>query len=192
MIAIVRVVHVVTAVLMGWPFYALVAVNNRARLGPPLGDRVDLYLEAVIKNRTIPCFIFQGTALASGLALIFLRGSGVAVLVSNVALGVKFLLLLAIASALAYVHLRLQPAIDGVFATAGGSVLTREAASRVQVLRLRRKRLATFCLFAVLVMVMLGVQVWTPFPPWLTLALIVAIALFTWRAYSSVIPYGWA
>ncbi|HSQ78226.1 MAG TPA: hypothetical protein VLN91_04975, partial [Nitrospirota bacterium] len=62
LIGILRVVHVVNAVLMAWPFYALVAVNQRGRLGPPVGDRVDLYMENIIKNRTVPCFIFQGTA----------------------------------------------------------------------------------------------------------------------------------
>ena len=49
-----RVVHILTAILMAWPFYALVAVNQRARLGPPLGDRVDTFLENTVKNRTIP------------------------------------------------------------------------------------------------------------------------------------------
>ncbi len=39
---------------------------------------------------------------------------------------------------------------------------------------------------------MLGVQVYSSFPLWLTLILIVAIALFTKRAYDSVTPYGWA
>lgn len=189
---IIRVVHVVTAVLMAWPFYALVAVNNRARLGPPLGDRADVYLESVIKNRTIPCFIFQATALVSGVALVLLRGRGLGVLVTSAVLGVKFLLLVLIAAVLTYVHVRLQPAIDALFATAGGSVLTPETAARVQTLRLRRKRLAALCLFAVLTMVMLGAQVWAPFPAWLTLALVSAIALFTWRAYSSLSPYGWA
>ena len=69
-ISILKVIHVVTAILMAWPFYALVAVNQRARLGPPLGDRADTYMENIIKNRTIPCFVFQGTVLVTGLARI--------------------------------------------------------------------------------------------------------------------------
>jgi hypothetical protein len=39
---------------------------------------------------------------------------------------------------------------------------------------------------------MLGMQVWVAFPLWLTAILLIAIALFTWRAYQSEIPYGWA
>src|SRR3972149_1755937 len=167
-VSILKVLHVVTAVLMAWPFYALVAVNNRARLGPPLGDRVDTYMESIIKNRTIPCFVFQATALITGLTLLLLAG------------------------VLLYVHFTLQPAIDRSFAAAGGSTMTKDLAAQIQTLRLRRKRLASVCLFAVLTMVMLGVQVWAPFPGWLTAVLVAAIAAFTWRAYTSVTPYGWA
>ena len=50
-ISLLRVVHIVNAVLMVWPFYALVAVNQRGRLGQPLGDRADTYMENIIKNR---------------------------------------------------------------------------------------------------------------------------------------------
>jgi len=38
---------------------------------------------------------------------------------------------------------------------------------------------------------MLGVQAWAAFPLWLTALLVVAIAAFTRRAYTSVTPYGW-
>ncbi|MCK4976256.1 MAG: hypothetical protein KAS36_04960, partial [Anaerolineales bacterium] len=58
LISFLRVVHIITAILMAWPFYALVAVNQRVRLGPPLGDRADIYMENIVKNRTIPCFVF--------------------------------------------------------------------------------------------------------------------------------------
>ena len=34
-IDVLRVVHLFTAILMAWPFYALVAVNQRIRLGRP-------------------------------------------------------------------------------------------------------------------------------------------------------------
>jgi len=58
-------------------------------------------------------------------------------------------------------------------------------------LRARRKRFASVCLFAVLTSAMFGVQVWIPFPLWLTAVLVVAIGLFTRRAHASKIPYGW-
>ncbi|MEK7328139.1 MAG: hypothetical protein AAB217_23090 [Chloroflexota bacterium] len=191
-ISILKAIHIVTAILMAWPFYALVTVNQRARLGPPLGDRVDTYMENIIKNRTIPCFVFQGTALVTGLALVLLGGLGLDALVTNPLLGLKFLLLLVIAGLLTYVHTSLQPRIDALFAQAGSSPIPQETAQQIGALRLRRRRIASICMFVVLTVAMLGVQVWAPFPVWITIALIAAIGIFTWRAYSSVTPYGWA
>lgn len=189
-INILRVIHIVTAILMAWPAYALVAVNQRVRLGAPVGDRTDTYMENIIKNRTIPCFVFQATALVSGLALVLLRGFGLYALVTIPVLGLKFLLLLLIAGLLSYVHFSLQPQIDALFAQAGNPV-PADVAPRIGALRLRRKRLASICMFVVLTVSMLGVQVWAPFPLWLTVLLVIAIAVFTWRAYKSVTPYGW-
>jgi hypothetical protein len=189
-IDILGVVHIITAILMAWPFYALVAVNQRVRLGPPLGDRVDTYMENIIKNRTIPCFVFQATVLVTGLALVLLRGLGLEALIKLPALGLKFLLLLLVAGLLSYVHVSLQPQIDALFAKAGSPV-PADVAPRIGALRLRRKRLASVCVFVVLTDAMLGAQVWAPFPLWLTALLVIAIVAFTWRAYQSVTPYGW-
>lgn len=190
-ISILKVIHIFTAILMAWPFYALVAVNQRIRLGPPLGDRTDTYLENIIKNRTIPCFIFQGTALVTGLALVFLRGLGLNALVTIPILGFKFLLLLVLAGLLTYVHTSLQPQIDALFAKAGSNPVPQELAQQIGALRLRRKRIASVCMFVVLTTAMLGVQAWVAFPLWLTIVLVIGIAAFTRRAYSSVTPYGW-
>lgn len=189
--AIFLVLHVLTAILMAWPVYALVAVNQRARLGPPLGDRVDVYLESVIRNRTVPCFVFQGTALATGLALVVLRGLSPAVLFTNPVLGAKLALLVLIGGLLTYVHVGIQPRIDALFAEAPTPIPT-ELASRITALRLRRKRIASACMFVVLTVAMLGVQVWAPFPAWVSVLLLLAIASFTWRSYKTVTPYGWA
>jgi hypothetical protein len=190
LLAVLLVLHVLTAILMAWPIYALVAVNQRVRLGPPLGDRVDTYLENLVKSRTLPCFVFQATVLGTGLALMLLQGLSLSSLVTDPLLGAKFGLLVLIAALLAYVHVSLQPRIDALFADAGDAV-SGEVASRIAALRLRRKRLASVCMFVVLTAAMLGVQVWSPFPLWLTAVLVAAIAVFTWRAYSSVTPFGW-
>lgn len=189
-IDILRVIHLITAILMAWPFYALVAVNQRLRLGPPLGDRVDTYIENIIKNRTVPCFVFQATALITGLALMFLQDLGLETLVSNKILGLKFLLLFGVAGLLSYVYLSLQPKIDALFANEARP-LPADIASRVSSLRLQRKRLASICTFMVFTISMLGAQVWASFSVWLTTLFIGAIALFTWRAYKSTTPYGW-
>ena len=189
LLSVLKVIHIVNAILMAWPFYALVLVNQRGRLGPPLGDRADAYMENTIKNRTVPCFVFQGTALVSGLALVLLQGLGAGALLTNFALGLKFLLLLLIIVLLAYVHLSLQPQIDALFAR--GTPIPAEIGSRIAALRLRRKRIASIFMFVVLTVAMLGLQVWAPFPAWLTVLFVLAIALFTWHSYRGVTPYGW-
>ncbi len=191
-ISILKVIHIVTAILMAWPVYALVAVNQRARLGSPLGDRADLYLENTIKNRVLPCYIFQATALVTGLALIFARGLGLDTLLMNPVLGLKFLLLLVIAGLLSLVTFNLQPRIDALFAKRDANEKIAEAdAAQIRALRTRRKQLSSLCMFCVLTIAMLGVQAWAPFPLWLTIALVIAIAAFTWHAYSSVTAWGW-
>ena len=163
LISFLRVVHIITAILMAWPFYALVAVNQRVRLGPPLGDRTDIYMENIVKNRTIPCFVFQGTVLISGLALILLRGQNLGTLVTNPALGLKFVLLLLIAGLLSYVHVSLQPRIDALFAEAGYPI-SPEQSAEIGSLRARRKRLASVCMFAVFTSAMRVCKYGCPFP----------------------------
>ena len=192
LISVLRVVHIVNAILMAWPAYALVAVNQRARLGPPLGDRADAYLENTIKSRVLPCYVFQVTALVTGLALILLRGMGLDALVTNWVLGLKFLLLLVIAALLSIVHFNLQPRIDALFAKrdANGKIAEADAA-QIRAWRTRRKQLSSLCMFCVLTAAMLGVQAWVVFPLWLTIALAFAVAAFTWHAYNSATPYGW-
>ena len=183
---VLKVIHVINAILMAWPFYALVTVNQRVSLGPPLGDRADTYMENIIKNRTLPCFVLQSIALVTGLLLVFLRGLGLDALVANPILGLKLLLLLIIAALLTYVHTTLQPQIDALFAKAGGHPVPQELGQQIAKLRLRRKRIASVCLFVVLTAAMLGVQAWALFPFWLTIVLVIGIATLTRRAYSSV------
>ncbi len=190
--AILRVTHIITAILMAWPFYALVVVNQRVRLGPPLGDRTDSYMENVIKNRTIPCFVFQATVLVTGVALVLDRGAGWGALLDNPRLLTKWVLLLGIGGLLAYVHTTLQPRLDTLFARADGNPIDGDLAAEIIALRGKRKRLASVCLFVVLLLAMLGAQVWAAFSWWLTMVLVAAIAAFTWRAYRSETPYGWA
>lgn len=191
LVSVLQVLHVLAAILMAWPFYALVAVNQRARLGPPVGDRLDLYLESVLRGRVIPCFVFQATVMGTGLALILLHGMGLRTLLSNAVLGAKFFLLILIAVLLGYVHSKLQPEIDALFESSRDGSVSADTSKSIASLRLQRKRLASICLFSVLTMAMLGVQAWGSFPLWLTLVLLGALALFTYRAYQSTTPYGW-
>jgi hypothetical protein len=191
LISVLKVIHIASAVLLAWPYYALAAVNQRALLGPPLGDRTDTYMENVIKSRTVPCFVFQATVLVSGMALVQLQGLGLSALITTPLLGAKFLLLLLIAGLLTYVHVALQPRIDTAFSEAVGDSMPSDLAKSIGEMRLRRKRIASICMFVVLTNVVLGVQVSAGLSVVVVVVLIVAVAAFTWRAFSSNTPFGW-
>ena len=190
-IDILRVVHLFTAILMAWPFYALVAVNQRIRLGTPLGDRTDLYMENIIKNRTVPCLIFQFSAGITGIALMLLRGLPLGALYTNVALAIKVVLLVYVIGLLSYVHLILQPKIDDLFAQAGEGAMLPELAAKIGAFRKRRTRFATSCLFCVFIISLMALQVWVMYPLWLNVVLLGAIIVFTWRTFNSYMAYGW-
>jgi hypothetical protein len=66
LISLLRVVHIISAILMAWPYYALVAVNQRVKLGPPLGDRADTYIENLEPHHSLLCFSGDGGDLRLG------------------------------------------------------------------------------------------------------------------------------
>ncbi|MHA2621607.1 MAG: hypothetical protein V2G42_07240 [bacterium JZ-2024 1] len=91
---------------------------------------------------------------------------------------------------LTYFRTSLQARIDSLFAHPGVSPLPPETAQRTGALRIRRKRIASVCMFVVLTVAMPGGQVRAPIAVGLTIALNAAIAVFTWQAHRSVPPYG--
>ena len=191
LLQILRFAHILVVVFMAWPLYALIAVNERGALGPPLGDRADRYMENIIKGQTIRCYIYQLTALVTGLALVYFRGLGLDSILTNWVLAAKLILLLVLTGLLSYVHFSLQPKIDALFAQAGANPVPQEIAAQIGPLRVRRKKLAATCLFIVITIVLLGLQVYSRFNPVVTLVLFGLAALFVWHAYRTRLPYGW-
>ena len=112
-------------------------------------------------------------------------------LVTNWVLLAKLILLLVLTGLLSVVTFSLQPRIDGLLAQAQEEAIPHEIGAQIGPLRLKRKRLATLCLFLVITAVLLGLQVFSPFPLPLTGLLILLAALFAWRVYRTPIPYGW-
>ena len=184
-----RFLHVLAVVFMAIPLFNLIVVNERVLFGKaPLA--VDLYFENIIRGGAKRCYVFQLTVLVSGLLLIGLN-SPWSVLFTNWILLVKLILLLILTGLLSIVHVSLQPRIDGLLGQVGGDAIPTDIAAKIGPLRLRRKRLAAICLFIVITTILLGLQVSARFHPVLTVILIVLAALFSWRVYSSRIPYGW-
>ena len=184
-----KFLHIITVVFMAAPLYNLVVVNEREKFGKAHLD-VDRYFENLIRGNSIRCYVFQITALVTGVALAILGGS-VASLFTNWVLLVKLLLLLVLMALLSVVHFSLQPRIDVLLAEATGDALAPALAARIAPLRVRRKRLAAICLFLVITTVVLGLQVFTRFTPPTTAILVGAAGVFAWRVYSSRVAYGW-
>lgn len=49
-IVFLRFVHFLGLVFMAWPLYALIATSDHGRLGPPLGDWADHYMESTVSG----------------------------------------------------------------------------------------------------------------------------------------------
>ncbi len=191
--SILRVIHIMAAMTMAWPYYALAAVNQRVALGPPLGDRTDRYMENILKNRTIACFVFQGTILFGGFLLIWARVESTPLTYgdyfSDWAIIAKIAILLTMAGMLSWVYFVVQPVIDRLFGDYGE--LGEDAKKQIMTLRVRRKKMASVCMFLAFTAAVLGVESVMKFPAWLTAVLLAAVALWVWRAYSSNSEFGW-
>lgn len=186
LVPFIRFLHAVTVVLMAAPFYSLMVTNERALMGPKIILPVDRYMETLIRKQSVRCYVFQATALVSGLALVFLRP-----LPFNWLIDLKIGLLLLLAGLLSYVHFHLQPRIDSILAGVADEQPLEDAAKALRPIRMRRKRLAAFCFFGVLVLIILGVQVYSRFPAAVTLALVALSALFSLRAFKTNARLGW-
>jgi len=187
---VIKFLHVLAVVFMAAPLYNLIVVNERVRFGKaPLP--VDRYFENIIRGNSTRCYVFQLTALVTGIVLISIGGDPVGALVTNWVLSVKLLLLLVLMGLLSWVHFGVQPRIDGLLSQVQGETIPQEIAGKIAPLRGRRKRLAATCLFLVIVTILLGIQVFSRFTPVVTSGLILLAALFAWRVYRTPIPYGW-
>jgi uncharacterized membrane protein len=187
-----RFLHVISVVFMSIPLFNLIVVNERASLGPTFQYYADRYMENIIRRGAYRCFVFQSTVLATGILLLLLGPLGLQSIWTNWLIIAKTVLLFVLMGLLSYVHLHLQPNIESLLAHLGpDSVVPEDLMTQLKPLRLRRKRLATFCLFILITIIIFGVQVNAPFDPLLTIALIALAALFSWRANKTLLRFGW-
>ncbi len=183
--------HVITVVFMSVPLYNLVVVNERGRMGKDAGVNVDRYFENIIRGGAKRCFVFQLTVMLSGVALVLVDGIGFSGLWSDSVLALKTVLLVALMGLLSHIHFSVQPRIDALLASVTGDSIPPETGGRMAPLRLRRKRLAAVCLFFLITEVALGMQVFSHWPMPGVLVVEILAGLFAWRAYKSVVPFGW-
>ncbi|MBI3982017.1 MAG: hypothetical protein HY337_03840 [Gemmatimonadetes bacterium] len=190
--AVLKFLHVLSFVFMAIPLFNLIVVNERALLGVPFQYHADRYMENIIRRGATRCFVFQGTVLATGVLMLVAGPLGITALWGNWVLLVKTVLLFTLVTLLSYVHLRLQPQIESILASVtADSTPAPDLAARLKPYRVRRKRLATVCLFLVITTIVLGMQVYGRFSAGLTVTLIAFGALFAWRANRTLLRFGW-
>src|SRR3990167_9361991 len=92
-----KFLHILTVIFMAAPLYSLIIVNERALFSKEMVYTLDRYMETIIGKNAVRCFIFQLTALATGLWLVgHLEWDWNTVLVLKFALLIVLMILLSI------------------------------------------------------------------------------------------------
>ncbi len=189
---VMKFIHVLGFVFMSTPLFNLIVVNERALLGSPFNYQADRYMENIIKSGSGRCYIFQLTVLTSGIFLLLFGPLGITALWTSWIILAKILILFLLMGLLSTVHFKLQPKIESFMDEIGPDVAIPEGfAAKLKPYRVKRKQLATFCLFLVITSIILGLQVYGTFHPILTIGLIGLAAVFSWRANKTNIRFGW-
>lgn len=189
---ILKFLHIISFVFMSVPLFNLIIVNERALLGTSFIYHADRYMENIIRRGAVRCFVFQSSVLVTGVLLLFFGPLGIKAIWQNWVLAVKTLLLFTLMGSLSYVHFNLQPKIEALLANLNADSSVPEGLmSKLKPFRIRRKKLATFCLFLVVTTIILGLQVYGAFKPVLNVALIGLAGLFALRANKTLIRFGW-
>lgn len=189
---ILKFIHIISFVFMATPLFNLIVVNERVLMGKGVVYATDRYMENIIRRGAFRCYVFQSSVLISGILLIIFGSLGIEALWQNWVVLLKTLLLFVLMGLLSYVHFVLQPKIEALMEEVKVDQPAPENLSvRLKPYRVLRKNLATFCLFIVIVTIILGVQVYEVFSPIVTICLIVIAALFAWRANKTLIRFGW-
>jgi len=187
-----KFLHVMSFIFMSVPLFNLIVVNERAFFSSSFNYSVDRYMENIIKHGAYRCYTFQSTVFLTGVLLLVFGPLGIKALWSNWIIVLKTILLITLMALLSYVHFKLQPAIEKLLTRCGPDTpLPDSLFSELKKHRVQRKRMATFCLFIVITIIILGIQVYSAFNPVLTLGLIGLAGLFAWRVSKTLIRYGW-
>jgi hypothetical protein len=189
---ILRFLHFMSFVFMSVPLFNLIVVNERAALGTSFNYSADRYMENIIGHGAFRCFVFQATVLITGLLLLVFGDLGFSSLWTSWVILAKTILLVVLMILLSYVHFNLQPKIESLISgLSADSEVPSDLVTRLKPYRVRRKRLATLCLFLVITIIILGLQIYSTFHPFLTIVLIVLAGLFALKVNKTLIKFGW-
>ena len=184
--------HVMGFVFMSVPLFNLIVVNERTLLGISFNYYADRYMENIIKHGAYRCYIFQSTVLITGVLLLIFGPLEFEALWMNWRILIKTILLFILMGMLSYVHFKLQPKIESYLTDLNAdSKIPDNLISQLKPYRVRRKWMATFCLFLVITSIILGLQVYGSFSPLLNVILIGLAGLFALKVNKSLIRFGW-
>ena len=187
-----KVVHLISFVFMSIPLFNLIVVAERGKFGPDINYHVDIYMENILSGGSIRCFVYQATVGISGILLLFFGTLGIEALWTEWIISLKTLLLLTLITLLSRVHFKIQPAINAIFENLKPEDrIADDDMKELKSLRGFRKKLASFCLFLVLTIIVLGFQVYSTYSLIFTGGLVFLAALFSRRVYNKGIPFGW-
>ncbi len=184
--------HIISFVFMSVPLFNLIVVNERALLGVKFNYYADRYMENIILHGATRCFVFQTSVFITGLLLLIFGDLGIEELWNNWVIIAKVILVFTLMSLLSFVHFRLQPKIEELMSTIGpDSDIPDDFVNKLKPFRVLRKRMATFCLFLVITTIIIGMQVYSTYNPFVTIILIALAGLFALRVNKSLIRFGW-
>ena len=147
--------------------------------------------ENIIKRGAVRCYVFQFTVFISGLIIVVI-GPGISAMITNWVLATKTIILFSLIGLLSYVHFSIQPKIEELLSSFDSNNEPPENfASMLAPFRIKRKKLATLCLFLVITAIILGLQTYIRHDPLVTIGLILLAAIFSYRANKSLIRFGW-
>lgn len=191
-VEILKLIHIISFVFMAFPLFNLIVVNERALMGTTFNYGIDRYMENIIRRGALRCYVFQTSVFLSGILLLVFGDLGIESLWQNWIVLVKTLMLLMLMGLLSFVHFSLQPKIETLMAQVDFDTQPPENFSaQLKPYRVRRKQLATFCLFAVITIIILGLQVYSAFSLLLNIGLIALAGLFAWRVSKTGVKLGW-
>jgi hypothetical protein len=187
-----KFLHVMSFVFMSVPLFNLIVVNERALFGPSFNYYADRYMENIILHGAYRCFVFQASVFITGILLLIFGDLGISYLWTDQIVLLKTIGLFLLMGMLSYVHFSLQPKIEKIMENLGPeSEIPENIVTQLKPYRVRRKKMATFCLFLVITIIILGMQVYTAFNPIVTVSLIILAGLFSWHVSKTLIRFGW-
>ena len=187
-----RFFHVISFVFMCVLLFNLIVANERVMRGVTFNFEADNHLENIIKNGFNWCYIFQAITLVTGVLLLLLGNIGIQGLWTDWIVLTKTIILIVLMATVSYVHFKLQPKIESYLTAVDTDVaVPGPVLLKLKPYRILRKWIAAFYLFLVITAIILGIQVYAPFNPALTVILIALSGLFSLTANKILLRFGW-